>query len=267
MKDIIIFGGQSNMQGQAEKLLRGTPVSDAYEYLYLSDSYVPLKDPCGEDIRADGSLGYRYSKEVSGTWHADNVLGSACCGYSTLVPAFCEAYLKKADELGVRIPLIAVHAAKGSTDINYWQPMTDGYRLLCNKAKKAINGAGEARRRYFVWLQGESDALASRTCGEYKTKLSLLGHSLEKDLGIDRIGIIRVGRFTMDERDLEIIKAQDEICNEDPMFVMLTTAAAEYSADKAHSSMMNPTVHGHFSAAGLESLGYSAGASLAQLLR
>ncbi len=262
MKDILIFGGQSNMQGQTERLLHAEPVADALEYRWLSDSLVPLKNPCGEDIRADGSAGYAYSDEVWKTWHADNALGSACFGRTSLVPAFCEAYLSN---VGRRAPVIAVHAAKGSTDISYWRPMGDAYRVLTAKARGAISAAGETRRRCFVWLQGESDAIASRSCAEYKAGLSEFGHALADELGLDLFGIIRVGRFTMDDRDFEIIRAQDELCREDRLFAMLTDVAAEYCTNPDYAHMMNPEVAGHYSAEGLESLGRLAGASLAKL--
>ena len=48
--DIIIFGGQSNMQGQTDYLSECEQVQDAVEYRFLTDSFVPLKNPTGEDI-------------------------------------------------------------------------------------------------------------------------------------------------------------------------------------------------------------------------
>ncbi len=263
MKDILIFGGQSNMEGQTERLLHDTPVPDATEYRYLTDTYVPLKNPCGEDIRPDGTAGYPYGSDTP-NWHADNALGSAVDGNTTLVPAFCEAYLTEGDKRGKKVPVVAVHDCKGATDITYW--LTDGYRLLTEKAERAIVGAGETRKRYFIWLQGESDAIASRSCEEYKKHLTTLGYALREQLAVDAFGIIRVGRFTMDERDDEILRAQDEICREDSFFVMLTDVAAAYCTNPQYRDMMNPYAHGHYSAAGLESLGKLAGTALAKLL-
>ncbi len=261
MKDILIFGGQSNMEGQTEKLLHDTPVPDAVEYRYLTDTYIPLQNPCGEDIRFDGTAGYPYGDDTP-NWHADNALGSAVYGNTTLLPAFCEAYIAEAKKRECFAPVVAVHDCKGATDMTYW--LTDGYRLLVDKAEKAIAGAGETRKRYFIWLQGESDAIVSRKCAEYKKMLSDFGHTLRERLALDGFGIIRVGRFTMDERDDEIIRAQDEICREDDFFVMLTDKAAEYCTVPMYKDMMNPYVGGHYSAAGLESLGNLAGTALAK---
>ena len=49
--DILIFGGQSNMQGQTEALpIPNEPVDGASEYRYLTDSLIPLQHPVGELI-------------------------------------------------------------------------------------------------------------------------------------------------------------------------------------------------------------------------
>ncbi len=261
MYDLLIFGGQSNMQGQTEALLSAEPMQKAFEYRYLTDTLKPLCNPCGEDIRADGTEGYPYSNAVRNTWHADNVLGSACDGNTTMLPAFCRAYANTCDAEQV----LAVHTAKGSTDILYWQPGTDGYRILCNKvrAAKARIGAEHIRRIAFMWLQGESDAIESRSRDEYRSCLAALGTALKAELCIDTFGIIRVGYFTNDARDEEIILAQDAICREHPLFAMLTTKTADFCRDPAYAEMMNPFVGGHYSAKGLEAIGALAGEALA----
>ena len=48
--DITIFSGQSNMQGQCECLSENNIVNDAYEYKWLTDEMLPLKNPVGENI-------------------------------------------------------------------------------------------------------------------------------------------------------------------------------------------------------------------------
>ena len=46
--DIIIFGGQSNMQGQTEGLPQDNAlVQGALEYRYLTDEFIPLLHPVG----------------------------------------------------------------------------------------------------------------------------------------------------------------------------------------------------------------------------
>ena len=114
---------------------------------------------------------------------------------------------------------------------------------------------------YVVWLQGESDAIYALSKDAYKEKLSCLADELFEKVGIGKFGIIRVGRFTLDERDDEIIKAQDEICREDERFLMLTEIATELNQKP---EFMHPSIFGHYSAKGLQRLGEAAAETLAK---
>ncbi|MBR6727919.1 MAG: hypothetical protein IKM08_06970 [Clostridia bacterium] len=260
MTDVIIFGGQSNMQGQSERLSENAVVENALEYRLLTDRFVPLSNPVGEDICYDGTAGMPYVKGRIHLrdWLAAHALGGACDGHTNLVPAFCRAYLEVCGGT-----VIAVHAAKGSTEIKDWLPDTDGYRILLQKSQAALQrlkaDGCKIGHIYFVWLQGESDAIAGRSCADYKEKLTALADALCAELGVERFGIIRVGRFTRDARDEEIIRAQDEICREDDRFLMLTELA---TALNERPDCMNPFVGGHYSAKGLELLGTAAGEAL-----
>ena len=248
------------MQGQSERLSENAVVENALEYRLLTDRFVPLSNPVGEDIRYDGTAGLPYVKGQIHLrdWLAAHALGSACDGHTNLVPAFCRAYLEVCGGT-----VIAVHAAKGSTEIKDWLPDTDGYRILLQKSQAALQrlkaDGCEIGHVYFVWLQGESDAIAGRSCADYKEKLTALADALCAELGVERFGIIRVGRFTRDARDEEIIRAQDEICREDDRFLMLTELA---TALNERPDCMNPFVGGHYSAKGLELLGTAAGEAL-----
>lgn len=256
--DLIIFGGQSNMQGQSECLSESEPVAGAWEYHFLGDTMAALKNPVGEDILYSGRAGEPYTDGVDLVrWLSEHVLGSAAYGYTNLVPSFVRAYIKQR-----RAAVVAVHAAKGSTQIADWLPGSSGYRMLAAKAAAAIKKTAQAHRIgriAFVWLQGESDAILAHSKDSYKDSLRLLAGGLKEDLGVECFGIIRVGRFTGDARDDEIIAAQDEICKEDAFFLMLTEAATELNETPG---MMNPNVPGHYSARGLETLGALAGAAL-----
>ena len=89
--------------------------------------------------------------------------------------------------------------------------------------------------------------------------MTLLKNELKKELGIEKFGIIRVGRFTKDERDDKIIEAQDVACESDGDFLMLTTAASDMHLVP---EFMNKSVKGHYSAKGLMHLGALAGKAL-----
>ena len=261
--DIIVFGGQSNMQGQSEALTEDREVRGAFEYRLLSDTLVPLKNPVGEDVKYDGSCGYRYFDNIDAKeWLKEHVLGSSCCGHTNLVPEFCREYVKTAGRGAV-----AVHAAKGSTEIDDWMKGTPGYEFIVKKTLSAANAlkrAGQSQGRiFFVWLQGESDAIFSKPMEEYKTKLFDLADGLKADMGLERFGIIEVGRFTNDARDDEIINAQEAAAKERPeMFVILTDHAKKMGGEPG---MMRSDIAGHYSAAGLEVLGREGGRKLGEV--
>ncbi len=258
--DFIVFMGQSNMQGQSDRLIRDLPVPNAWEYRFFGDTAVPLQDPVGEDVRTDGTPGYRLEEGIDiGAYLNDHALGSACYGHTTLVPAFCRAYTACT---GHRV--LAVHAARGSTTAAQWLPGTPGFAAL---QKKAAAAYAYAVRNYqvdsvfAVWLQGESDAVFGTSAQDYTDRLHMLFTALQGVLPITRCGIIRVGRFAGDARDDTIIGAQERLCEENPFFVMLTREAAEMSGNP---QWMNPNVAGHYSAMGLQHLGAVAGSVLYQ---
>ena len=157
--DILIFGGQSNMQGQSENLTDTVPLCGTYEYKWLNDQIVPLCNPVGENIKYDKTAGDAVTKTTNiHGWLESHVAGAACYGNTNLVPKFCENYRKST---GAEI--LAVHIAKGSTEIKEWLPSTPGYEMIVEKASAAVRKAKENYRVdhvYFVWLQGESDAIA-----------------------------------------------------------------------------------------------------------
>ena len=259
--DIIIFSGQSNMQGESECLSESEAVSNAYEYKWLTNSMVALRNPVGESIKYDMTEGVPPSMEFRGQkWLDAHIVGSSCFGHTNLVPSFCRAYLKDTDR-----EVLAVHIAKGSTQIDYWLPGADGYKMLLEKGSAAIRRASEEYeigKIYFVWLQGESDAIAGVKKEEYKNSLCTLWAALKSELSIELFGVIRVGRFTRDTRDDEIISAQDAVCAEVDGFAMLTDIATNLNEDPV---CMNPKVAGHYSAHGYEVLGDAAGIALKKI--
>ncbi len=257
--DVIIFGGQSNMQGEGDRHVPGV-IEYAYEYKYLDDVIVPLQNPVGEDILYDGTRGRVYMSSEDTTWVEDHVLGSACFGNASLVPKFCEAYIEATGK-----EVLAVPVAKGSTFIATWMPGEFAYTILVRKVQAALDKLTAEGQKiehiFFVWLQGECDAIVGKTKAYYKEQIAILNEALKKDLQIEKFGVIRVGRFTNDARDLEIIGAQDEICEENKDFLMLTTIGTELNAQPEY---MNPNCAGHFGTKGLEKLGRVAGKKLGE---
>ncbi|MBP3633563.1 MAG: tRNA (guanosine(46)-N7)-methyltransferase TrmB [Oscillospiraceae bacterium] len=256
--DVIIFAGQSNMQGETERLSEAETVKDAYEYKWLTNKIVPLRNPVGENIKFDGSEGWALeSGDQIPAWLKDHVFGASCYGNTNLVPSFCRAYIDQRET-----SVLAVHTAKGSSVIDQWAPGAEIYSTLVQKANAAIKKAKREHtigHIYVVWLQGESDAISGTSKDTYKQKLAQLAQSCMKDFGAERFAVIRVGRFTNDERDLQIMQAQEELCDENPDFIMLTKIAEELNKEPEY---MNPYVAGHYSAKGIEILGNAAGGAL-----
>lgn len=267
--DVLIFCGQSNMQGQSERLSENQPVKDAWEYKYCSNKLLPLCNPVGEDITYAGEKGFAFDFHQKGwddenaekyfRWRKDMALGSACFGFTNLVPSFCRVYTKK-----TKRKVVAIHAAKGDTRIHQWQNGGGMYEIMLQKVLRGIENIGEeVDKIYFIWLQGESDAFANVSKAEYLSNLFALKNSLKRDAKIDRFGIIKVGPFAMDERDEQIRNAQEEACAKDKDFVMLTRISSEL----LKNGYVNPYYHGHYSAEGLEKLGADAGETLANLVK
>lgn len=256
--DLIIFSGQSNMEGESERMpVDNSPVEGALEYRYLTDSLIPLRHPAGETISNDGKF---YLSRYTDGWGTtqDCALLSAWRKRTNPAPYFCKSYVKASGR-----NVIAVHAAKGATTIDYWQKGALGYEMLCKKTKRAIEMTNP-EHIYFVWLQGESDAIAKKPKDVYKRQMVQLFESLHKDLGVEKFGNILVGRFTMEDSDFEIINAQKEVCRENSNFLMLTEITEEiFYIDK----YMNPEAFGHYSVDGHELIGLLAGKKLGDFAR
>ena len=247
--DLIIFSGQSNMQGSSGE--KGFSIAEeCFEYKFLTDEFVTVKDPVGEDLGED-------------------LLCASANGGGSLVPAFCNAYAKK------KQAVVAVHVAKGGTTIEEWKKGTDRYSALIKKCQNAICKVREffgIDKIYFVWLQGESNAVIRTPGDEYLTALIDFKNSIKTDLGIDKFGIIRVGYFAeyawWDIRSTKIhdeiiMDAQERAVKVDSDFVMLTRVCAELSVKE---EFLNPQENGpHYNNHALDIIGKAAGLALAEI--
>ena len=175
--------------------------------------------------------------------------------------------------------MIAVHDARGNTVLGEWLQGTHNFYMTKRKVIAALKKAREnyeVERVYYVWLQGESDALIATGKDEYKQRLICYKNQLKKAFGIDRFGIIRVGYFvsqvgwlndqrTYEERvfcDEQIMNAQEELPAQDNDFVLLTRSLAKMSLQKEY---INPKADGHYTNAALDIIGKEAGEALAKI--
>ncbi len=238
MIDIIIFSGQSNMQGQTEAVLPPDMVEGALEYRLNTDELIPLRHPVGETV-------------------GDALLWGAHEGKGSLLPAFCKAYMAE-----VGRPVVAVHAARGATMISEWLAPSARFDALIAKCRGAIHAAEKIDsigHVWFVWLQGESDAWAAVAKDDYKAMLCTFRESLLKELPLHGFSIIRVGKFMGDARDIAIIRAQEELC-ETENFLLLTRLTGVCTNDIPR--WINPFAAGHYNNAAMDFIGTAAGAHL-----
>ena len=242
--DIIIFSGQSNMQGQTEALPEVNPeIENALEYRFNQDTLIPLKHPVGEMI--DPQLFFK----------------GAADGCGSLVPDFCREYATIKNR-----KVIAVHAAKGATTISEWLHGTQRYHFLKLKVRAAIKKAKESYnigKIYMLWLQGESDAIIGTSYQEYYEKLIELKNLAKRDLGVDKFGIIGVGYFTDEHSaDQKIMDAQKQAAKDDQDFIYLTDICEELSLNKSY---INPHARGHYSNEGFKLIAKASAKPLAEL--
>lgn len=253
--DILIFGGQSNMQGQTESLPEpNEPVENALEYRFEADALIPVAHPVGENLE-------------------DGLLLGASSGHGSLIPDFCRAYTKATGR-----QVVAIHAARGNTKLAEWLKGTERYACALRKIRAGIEKAktaGTVDRISYIWLQGESDAIERTSEEDYKKMLTAYKNDLKADAGIQRFAMIRVGYFCATVRwltdrtkedgkacDEAIMQAQQALAETDADFVLLTDICGKLSLDPRY---INPFADGHYNNAAMTVIGTEAGNALAKL--
>lgn len=252
--DVIIFSGQSNMVGESE----GLPLSNEtdphiMEYRFSSNQLTILKHPIGEDL-------------------FDGALEGSVKGGGSLVFEFCKSYFSIT---GSRV--VAVHAACGSTTIADWMfgTMREYWaKTKINSAFKKVKEKFAIRHVYFVWLQGESDALIKTSEEEYLRKLITLKEQVKREFGVEKFCIIKVGYFVSEvswvsgkkdelvRADESIMHAQERAVKEDKDFIMLSRICCELSKNRDY---INPNEEGHYNNKALDLIGKESGMALAEL--
>lgn len=252
--DVLIFSGQSNMQGSTGEICNLPPRNGVYEYKYIADELVPLRSPVGEVI-------------------GENVLWASALGCGSMVPYFCNEYAR------IRGEVTAIHVAKGDSTIAQWQKGTERFEIAIDKIVKGIKKAesvAEIGKIYFVWLQGESDALKCTPYEEYLKLLIKFKNDLKEKFFFDKFAIIKVGYFaayadwckgTFEEKkksDENIMKAQCAAEEIDKDFTLLTDVTVKLSVTEKY---LNKKEHGpHYNNAGMEIIGTEAAKRLAELV-
>ena len=254
--DILIFGGQSNMQGQTEGLpFINEPVGGALEYRMIENELIPLKHPVGEDFGEDS-------------------LAAAFEGGGSLVPAFCRSYVENCGR-----EVVAIHAARGNTTLGEWQKGTHRFFYMNQKIRAGIEKVKEkyeVGKVYYVWLQGESDAIIHTSEEDYLRALITYKNTLKTEFRIDKFGLIKVGYFFSISQwhtqvstpeikracDETIMRAQEAAIKVDSDFIMLTRLCPDLSLCFEY---INPQASGHYNNIAMDIIGEAAGKTLAEL--
>lgn len=214
--DLIFFMGQSNMSGCGGNAALAPVVNEdaGYEFRAISDptTLYPITEPFGINENYIGAI-----LEVPGEKKG------------SLVSAFVNEYY---EETGVSV--VAISASKGATTTRDWisQPYADD---VINRYRRAIeylnNNNYEIRKRYIVWLQGESDADKGIGKEEYATNLDTIIRPFFQE-GLDKVFIITPGR-TLSRRDFfrDIIDVQIEMCQKSDYYSLATNVLSGISTE------------------------------------
>jgi hypothetical protein len=132
----------------------------------------------------------------------------------SMVTAFCNAYFEETN-----MPIVAVSASKGGSNIGQWQEdskeryLPDGADRY-EKAVRFLSGKEiSIRNKYLIWCQGESDGDLGRSGAEYK-EMFLKTWDRFKKAGIQHCFMIKIGSCNIPGsygRYQEIQKAQEEL--------------------------------------------------------
>jgi hypothetical protein len=173
----------------------------------------------------------------------------------TLVSSFVNTYYGKTG-----VPVVGVPATHGGTDSSYWASSETKADMLSRfiKAKSFLESNNfKVRRKFLVFLQGESDSVKGITATDYKNNLISAFQPLFAN-GLEQVFIITPGYasngiFSYDD----VVDAQKDLCISNNMFsigsTMLHTAAM--------NSYLNDTVH--YNQQGLNLVGANAAANVA----
>lgn len=212
--DLIIFAGQSNMSGNGGNaaLAPVVPAGAGYEYRPVASpaALYPLVEPFG---RNETGL-------ISDQPQFQN---------GSMVSSFVNTYFQK-----TKVPVVAVPATRGGTDSSFWASPAAKAELLSRflKAKTYLEKNNfKVRRKFLVFMQGESDAVKGVSEFDYKNNLTSAFQPLFAN-GLEQIFIITPGyavngMYSYDD----VVHAQTDLCSSNNMFTL--------ASNILHSASMN----------------------------
>ena len=219
--DLVIFAGQSNMSGRGgnAKAAPGVAADTGYEFRIgtCPTGLYPVTEPFG--IYSNGYL-----------------CDPPALRSGSLVSAFMNSYYR-----GCGVPAMGFSAARGGSSIGYWQSapvqaeLVSKYDTIC-----AWCSANHVfiRRKYVVWLQGETDGVANISKEAYRAGLVNVFSSLFAK-GLEQVFIIPIGQYVGLPGTYDKVRAADmELCASDARFTLGSDALGQlpptYIPDGCH---------------------------------
>ena len=216
--DLIVFAGQSNMEGPGGNKDLAPKVASGHGYEFRNG-----KDPKGL-YNVVEPFGHRETG-----WLGERGPGG------TLVSSFMNQYYNKTG-----VPVVGVYAARGGTSVGtFWNNAGVKAELL-RRYNDSVNWCTAnkivVRHRYCVWLQGENDCMTEKEA--YKKCLTEVFKPLEKN-GLEQVFIVTPGTFKDNTLSMDgVVHAQESLCAENPSFTLASEAlrglSDEYFADVVH---------------------------------
>lgn len=215
--DLFIFMGQSNMVGRGVAAQAPeVPEGWGYEYKAISDpgKLLPVVEPFG------------LNEENSKSGVVDNRRSGS------MVSAFIKTYYEMTG-----VPVVGVSCSKGGTAISFWKPgggpLNDAISRY-NDAEKWLQDNGYIiRKKYMLWLQGETDAYNKLSSESYRTNIKNLINEMLTRTSLEKCMIVRVGKlgktvtgdFTLCDG---IIEVQTGLCREYKEVMMASAMIAGF---------------------------------------
>jgi len=219
--DLVIFAGQSNMSGGGgnAKAAPAVAAGTGYEFRYGScpAGLYPVTEPFGI-----GSVG--------------KIADPPGLRGGSLVSSFMNSYYSAS-----HVPVMGFSASRGGTSIGFWQN-SDVQSELSNKYDQIKSWCAAnnvcIRRKYAVWLQGETDAIGNMDTTVYENGLKNVFTGLFSK-GLERVFVIPIGKYAGLPGSYDKVRAaQLELCATDSKFVLGSDALASlpetYLADGCH---------------------------------
>lgn len=241
--DLVIFAGQSNMSGNGGDAKEAPAVPNGHGYEFRNDA---------------NSMGLYPAVEPFGVTTSGFLADPAGIKLGSLVSSFMNTYYNRTG-----IPVMGISASVAGTSVNYWMEAPVQYDLT-GRYEAAKNWCAannvKIRHQYVVWLQGETDAIAGMSAGEYQDKLKKVFATVCSK-GVEQVFIITIGKF----RNLPgvydtIVTAQKDLCAKDSHF----TLATDLLYNLPEASLVDDV---HYNQAALNRVGAEAATTVATFSR